>query len=46
MVWHGVVRDVTNVISFYKGSKKAALLIAYAGKDVSHWFDKRGEVSL
>lgn len=37
----GFVYDLTPLIKEYKGRKEIKPLLAYAGKDISHWFNKK-----
>lgn len=37
----GKVFDITPLIKQYEGEKCIKPLVAMAGKDISHWFDKR-----
>lgn len=37
----GKVCDITPLIKEFKGKGVTKPLLAYAGKDISHWFDKR-----
>lgn len=37
----GVVRDLTPLVKKYKDSPKIKPILANAGKDISHWFNKR-----
>uniref|UniRef100_A0A1B6FRZ1 Cytochrome b5 domain-containing protein 1 n=1 Tax=Cuerna arida TaxID=1464854 RepID=A0A1B6FRZ1_9HEMI len=37
----GIVRDLTPLVRQYEGTKEIKPILAYAGKDISHWFDPR-----
>lgn len=37
----GKVCDITPLVAEYKRKRVVKPLLAYAGKDISHWFDKR-----
>lgn len=37
----GKVCNITPLVKEYKGRRELKPLLAYAGKDISHWFDKR-----
>lgn len=37
----GKVYDLSELVKEFEGKKEIQPLLTYAGKDVSHWFDKR-----
>uniref|UniRef100_A0A1B6KHP1 Cytochrome b5 domain-containing protein 1 n=1 Tax=Graphocephala atropunctata TaxID=36148 RepID=A0A1B6KHP1_9HEMI len=37
----GIVRDLTPLVEQYEGTREIKPILAYAGKDISHWFDPR-----
>ncbi|XP_054273583.1 cytochrome b5 domain-containing protein 1-like [Macrosteles quadrilineatus] len=41
----GIVRDLTPLVREYQGTREVMPVLAFAGKDISHWFDPRtGEI--
>lgn len=42
----GIVRDLTPLVAEYEGEPEIRPILAFAGKDISDWFDPRtGDVS-
>ncbi|CAH1390111.1 unnamed protein product [Nezara viridula] len=44
VIIRGIVRDVTPVVQKYITKSCVRPVLAEAGKDISHWFDNKGEV--
>ncbi|BES92265.1 lactate/malate dehydrogenase, NAD Hypothetical protein domain [Nesidiocoris tenuis] len=40
----GIVKDLTPLVEQYMGTDAVRPILAHAGKDISHWFDKDGDL--
>ncbi|KAL1137896.1 hypothetical protein AAG570_009591 [Ranatra chinensis] len=44
VILDGIVKDLTPLVRDFKDTREVLPIVALAGKDISHWFDKNGDI--